>query len=95
MLTSYLLNWCWHNMDTIKGQAGGTTFAEISKKAFRPISALVPSPEVAAAFAALADPMYDQITQNVRENDTLAAIRDALLPRLLSGEAAERRGFRE
>ena len=85
MSSAYLLNWCWHNMDTIKGQAGGTTFAEISKKAFRPIPALIPPPEVAAAFAGLADPMYDQITQNVYENDTLAALRDALLPKLLSG----------
>ncbi len=86
MPTAYLLNWCRHNMETIKGQAGGTTFAEISKKAFRPIPAVVAPPEVAAAFAGLVDPMYEQITQNVHENDTLAALRDALLPKLLGGE---------
>lgn len=32
----YVLHWAAANMDTIKSQVGGTTFAEISKRAFRP-----------------------------------------------------------
>ncbi|MBB6442487.1 type I restriction enzyme S subunit [Phycisphaera mikurensis] len=86
MPASFLLNWCQHNMETIKSQAGGTTFAEISKKAFRPIPMLVPPPGVASRFAEIVGPMYARITLNVRESETLAALRDALLPRLLSGE---------
>ena len=31
-------------------------------------------------------PMFSQVRANLRESETLAALRDTLLPRLLSGE---------
>ena len=37
----YLLFWCQQNMEVIKARANGSTFMEISKKAFRPIKVLV------------------------------------------------------
>ena len=40
---SYVLHWCYRHLDYIRGIAGGSTFAEISKKAFRPVPVLVPS----------------------------------------------------
>ena len=36
--------------------------------------------------AEAAGPLYDCLTLNVRQSETLAAIRDVLLPKLLSGE---------
>lgn len=82
----YLLQWARANMETIIGNANGTTFLEISKKNFRPISVVVPPPEVLQAFVHLAEPLHQQVVTNLGESRTLANIRDALLPKLLSGE---------
>ena len=45
----HMLFWCQANMENIKGRANGSTFMEISKKAFRPIPILVPSQATLAA----------------------------------------------
>jgi type I restriction enzyme S subunit len=45
----------------------------------------LPAPVALERFGRLARPIFDRITQLVRENRTLAELRDALLPRLLSG----------
>jgi type I restriction enzyme S subunit len=82
----YVLNWAHANMAEIKLRAGGTTFAEISKRNFRPIPALVPPAEVIAAFDAVTEPLYTKIRVNLEESRTLAELRDALLPKLISGE---------
>ena len=47
----YVVQWCNHNMDDIKQRASGTTFAEISKKSFKPISVIVPSLDVLNAYS--------------------------------------------
>jgi type I restriction enzyme S subunit len=82
----YVIEWVRENMETIKGNANGTTFMEISKKNFRPITAIVPPPAVVAKFMEIVSPWWRQIIHNVRESRTLAAMRDMLLPKLLSGE---------
>jgi len=82
----YMLFWCRHNMEIIKGRANGSTFMEISKKAFRPIPALVPPVEVLAAFVSVAGSLFDRLVENERQAQTLATLRDTLLPRLISGQ---------
>ncbi len=82
----YILNWTLANMDVIKGRASGTTFPEISKQNFRPIPALVPPQKVIEAFDKTVSSLYAQITLNLQESRTLTELRDALLPRLLSGQ---------
>nr|WP_241868907.1 restriction endonuclease subunit S [Pseudomonas aeruginosa]EKV2957163.1 restriction endonuclease subunit S [Pseudomonas aeruginosa] len=82
----YLLFWCRMNMEVIKGRANGSTFMEISKKAFRPIPALVPSAEVLAAFEQVVGPLFERLVANERQAQTLTRIRDTLLPRLISGQ---------
>jgi len=82
----YALNWCYFNMDDIKQRASGTTFAEISKASFRPIPMIMPNADVMKSFTQLVRPIYNDIEEKLRESQTLAAIRDALLPKLLSGE---------
>ncbi len=82
----YVLYWAMDNMGQIEGRASGTTFQEISKKSFRPMLALVPTRAVLSAFEAQVAPLYDKATLNLQQSRTLAAIRDALLPRLISGE---------
>jgi type I restriction enzyme, S subunit len=82
----YVLHWALSNMEQIEGRASGTTFQEISKKNFRPMLALMPADDTLAAFEQQMSTIYDKITVNLKQSRALAAIRDALLPRLVSGE---------
>lgn len=82
---TYVLNWAFTSMDTIKSHASGTTFAEISKKNFRPLPVIVPTPDVTEAYRTAVDSLLDLLTTSMKENAQLATMRDYLLPRLLSG----------
>jgi type I restriction enzyme S subunit len=82
----FVLFWCYENLDYIKGISGGSTFAEISKKAFRPVPVVVPSDQALAAYEGLVRPLYDRIVANTREAASLAKTRDLLLPTLMSGK---------
>ena len=82
----YMLLWCQQNMDGIKARANGSTFMEISKKAFRPIPALVPSSAAVEAFLAIASPLFGRLVSNEQQAQTLSSLRDTLLPRLISGQ---------
>jgi len=59
---------------------------EVSKAAFRPIKVAVPSPETLAAFIGVAESLHARVVSNLKESVCLAAMRDSLLPRLLSGK---------
>jgi len=82
----YVLNWCHHNMEEIQQRAIGTTFAEISKSAFRPIPMIVPAGSVMIHFTQLIEPLYKAIEERLKESRALATLRDALLPKLISGQ---------
>ena len=73
-------------MDNIKGRANGSTFMEISKKAFRPIPAVEPHSTVVQAFVDVADALFLRLVENEKQAQTLATLRDTLLPRLISGQ---------
>lgn len=81
----YVLEWIRANMDVVKGRANGTTFLEISKADFRPIEVVAPSREVLDVYMRVVQPLYDRLVANVQESQTLAALRDSLLPKLMSG----------
>jgi len=57
----YVLYWTEENMETIKSNAGGTTFAEISKSNFRPIQVVVPHKRVLEAFVQQVEPLHKQV----------------------------------
>lgn len=82
----YMLFWCQQNMEGIKARANGSTFMEISKKAFRPIPALVPEGLVVDAFLAATSPVFARLVANEQQAQTLSNLRDTLLPRLISGQ---------
>ena len=85
---SNLFLWLWASVahDEIVSRANGSTFLEISKANFRPIAVIVPSPVAMEAFDRHMRSVYERIVECERESRTLAALRDALLPKLLSGE---------
>jgi type I restriction enzyme S subunit len=47
---------------------------------------VIPSSEIVVRFTEFTNPLYELISQNLKESSILAAIRDALLLKLLSGE---------
>jgi len=64
----------------------GTTQQQLTVPDFKKYAVLVPSLEVVSKFTSMVTPMFDEIRHNRVENALLAEIRDALLPRLMSGE---------
>jgi Restriction endonuclease S subunits len=82
----YVMQWAASSVEVFKQNAGGTTFAEINKRSFRPIPVLVPPKPLLDAYEAASKPLYERITASLRESDTLVRLRDVLLPKLISGE---------
>jgi len=82
----YVIQWANSVMDTIKQVSSGSTFAEISKRAFRPFKIIVPSREIINAYKSMVTPIYLAIADNVAQNKNLSDLRDLLLPKLISGE---------
>lgn len=82
----YVLFWIRANMKEILNRAGGATFAEITRKGFKEIPFVKPPNEILTAYSKLSDPILFELENITRENQTLFALRDSLLPRLISGE---------
>lgn len=82
----FAIQWLDSIMDEVKQRAGGTTFAEISKTNFRGIPVFVPDKIVIDSYSQNVRDLYNQITSRIENIDTLAKLRDTLLPKLLSGE---------
>lgn len=64
----------------------GTVFGSIGKKDFHAIPHVVPPRKLLLAYETHISPTDYRIEVNERESHTLAALRDALLPKLISGE---------
>ncbi len=82
----FLLRWCSYFHEQIINYANGSTFLEISKRDFRLIPMTMPGETVINAFDRNTRPLYERIVSNERTSRALAAQRDALLPKLVSGE---------
>jgi type I restriction enzyme S subunit len=82
----FLLQWARESHEVILSNANGSTFLEISKKNFSPIPTVAPPISVMVAFDRIARPLYGRVVSNEREARTLVSLRDALLPKLISGE---------
>jgi type I restriction enzyme, S subunit len=67
-------------------EAEGTVFGSIGKQDFHAIPCIVPTQELVLAYEARVSPLDDRVDANERESQTLIAVRDALLPTLVSGE---------
>lgn len=82
----FLLRWASAAHEDIVSHANGSTFLEINKTNFRPIRTVAPSRLVMEAFDRLSRSLYRNMVTHERESHTLAALRDTLLPKLISGE---------
>lgn len=73
-------------VDELKSMAHGSVFSTITRQTFEAIRRPIPPPAVLTAFEGLATGWFDAILSSVEESSTLAQLRDALLPKLISGE---------
>lgn len=73
-------------LPTIEGMASGSTFKEISGAGMKSVPVVIPDNETIEKFNAFCTPIFQQQEVLEAENSRLADIRDALLPKLMSGE---------
>jgi len=66
--------------------AHGSVFDTITTSTFDQSVCIIPPTPVLQRFEQFARPLYDRIICNVAQAQTLAALRDTLLPRLISGQ---------
>jgi len=72
--------------DELQRISSGAAQQNINQGILRGHQVIVPSPDVAAEFSRIVNPWYKQQVSLARESCSLAALRDALLPQLLSGD---------
>lgn len=82
------LKWAFYELlkFDINSMDSGSAIPSTSRDDFYAIPVCLPSPEVLRAYGETLQPVYDGRDANEWENGTLAALRDALLPKLISGE---------
>ena len=76
------------NLSDIINKIGqsGSTFVNLNKTQFGKISAVVPDEKTMLDFDCLCKPLFETILLKQKENISLSTLRDALLPKLMSGE---------
>ena len=86
----------WAVQDKIKTyEHTGTVFGAINRRQFEALEMLEPRAELIKAFDAHTGPVDIRIRDNTSESRTLTALRDALLPKLISGEVRLRDAARQ
>ena len=86
-MTFYIGLWgTQHEREIESLHTGSTGQTELPRDRVKAIELLLPDKETLNRFNALIAPMAATIVSNQEENNRLVSIRDALLPRLMSGE---------
>jgi len=68
------------------GYANGTTVLHLSTKALPEYQCIIPPPNIISDYTRIISPLYQLFDSNEIQSSILVSIRDALLPKLLSGE---------
>ena len=66
--------------------SGGSVFHNLSKSGFESIKILLTNEQLAQTFGGVVAPIVNKIISNQKQAQTLATLRDTLLPRLISGQ---------
>lgn len=74
------------NLPIIEGMASGSTFKEVSGSIMKAVPAIIPDCKTLERFNDLCHPIFEQQQNLEAENFSLSALRDTLLPHLMSGE---------
>ncbi len=83
---AYLASTTADNIDTLAHLADGAAYPAVRPEVVAATPIVRPRDGVIGRFSRAAGPLLAKTAQNERESHTLAALRDALLPKLISGE---------
>ena len=75
-----------NTLPVIEGMASGSTFKEVSGSTMKNVPAVIPDAEILAKFSDFCAPIFAQQRTLEEQNQSLAKLRDSLLPKLMSGE---------
>ena len=75
-----------NTLPVIEGMASGSTFKEVSGSTMKNVPAVIPDAETLAKFSGFCAPIFAQQRILEEQNQSLATLRDNLLPKLMSGE---------
>ena len=75
-----------NTLPVIEGMASGSTFKEVSGSTMKNVPAVIPDAETLAKFSDFCAPIFAQQRILKEQNQSLATLRDNLLPKLMSGE---------
>ncbi len=82
----YLTATSRENIEALAHLADGAAYPMVRPEVIAVTPAVLPNDGVLGVFSRLAGALLQKIAHNERESRTLAALRDALLPKLISGE---------
>jgi type I restriction enzyme S subunit len=75
-----------NTLPLIEGMASGSTFKEVSGSTMKNVPAVIPDAETLAKFSDFCTPIFAQQCILEGQNQSLATLRDNLVPKLMSGE---------
>ena len=84
--TAYVYFLLKNLLPTIEGMASGSTFKEISGAGMKSIPTVMPDTDTIQLFRSFCEPLFKEQEVLESENKYLSALRDSLLPKLMSGE---------
>jgi hsdS, type I site-specific deoxyribonuclease len=84
--TAFVYYFLKQALPTIEGMASGSTFKAISGSGMKSVPAVIPDNETLHKFSEFCKPLFKQQAVMEAENRRLSGIRDALLPKFMSGE---------
>lgn len=84
--TAYMYFLLKNLLPTIEGMASGSTFKEISGAAMKSVPTVMPDADTIQLFSSFCEPVFKEQEILEAENQRFSALRDSLLPKLMSGE---------
>ena len=84
--TAFVYYFLKYNLPVIEGMASGSTFKEVSGATMKKVLAFIPDTETLNKFQRFCEPLFAQQKVLEIQNESLAELRDSLLPKLMAGE---------
>ena len=84
--TAFVYYFLLSNTENIESKATGSTFKEASGALMKSLELVIPSEDILENFENIMSPIFELQEKFEAENETLATLRDTLLPKLMNGE---------
>lgn len=84
--TAFVYYFLLSNTENIESKATGSTFKEASGALMKSLELVIPSDDILEKFEKIMSSIFESQEKFEAENETLATLRDTLLPKLMNGE---------